>query len=607
MSRQQLRKLLENKLFDKFENFKTKLYEELLLDDSEKITKWQNDSLDSLNDNFKPMINGDWTRIIKYKQTNQNTTPPIKYYKNQIEPLDLSKLFNEPRPNVNKSMIFKLLKDELERPWNGSYTRNFNPNWFFLLFEEFVTCTFEKNGTKFRLLPKAIKNTKGEVIGISIDYDPLLVRHEIIKIIEIHSMFIFNPKIYRILGDKLFTNIFIKNAFIQNEILTFNYNKEKNYTDLTYVINKNPDVFDSKEVNTIIEILENHHNTIEDNIRSLDILSVGEGHLLSLNVSKKVSCDIEFKKFLPSFCKDLYKAGYHQQAIILHMVENNSFDIDKATFGVNLKFGTLNMELKSFTSLPIFDNELTKENLINDTYSEMNEECFKNWNEVYEKYVKNLYIVELIDSKNPTVYDDKLYKYIMEQLFKFIMENGYDELELTNIGIKTILSNIKNRNWSGKESYIKYQNDIEENYIMTIKDFLSKDEESLYKTYFLQTEHLIQLQDFNINEFIKSRNRYDKYKNLNEVRKEFPNLEFDPNLHLPYLRLSEGKFIKLKLYLDLIYHNRTEEQKKERYDSINSNKIEIIAKEEYLMNYEVMSPQLVDAFNKKMQIISNKK
>ena len=140
-----------------------------------KIDRWIENKKIKINDNFKPLLQGDWTRN-KYPKPDK---------------LNLDNLLND---KTTKNDIFNSLVKELKIPSSkGNYSQNFNPNWFFIFYEEFL------DNKIFDIIE--VKDSTERIIGLQITNSEKF-RLETIKIIELHSRFLLNRCFYKILSDK---------------------------------------------------------------------------------------------------------------------------------------------------------------------------------------------------------------------------------------------------------------------------------------------------------------------------------------------------------------------------------------------------------------------
>lgn len=173
-------KKMDEELKDKLSSIKDNILEHIFDKDTKLIEKWNNDKIiDLKRETFEVLFHGDWSRNSKCK-------------------LNLDKLID----TSNKpSVIFNEIKKELQRPkTEGLYKSNFNPNLFFLFFEEFYNLPIKNTSEKsYKLTYDFLKNLNedGKIIGIKIKNREQLennyvLRKEIIQIIEFHSKILFD-------------------------------------------------------------------------------------------------------------------------------------------------------------------------------------------------------------------------------------------------------------------------------------------------------------------------------------------------------------------------------------------------------------------------------
>jgi hypothetical protein len=215
-------------------------------EDQSKIDKWLDNKKVKINDNFKPLLQGDWSRN-KYPKPDR---------------LNLSNLLNE---KTTKISIFNSIIMELKiQSSKGTYAQNFNPNWFFIFYEEFI------NENIFEII--SVKDSNQITIGLQI-INSEKFRPETIKIIELHSRFLLS-NFHEILNDK-FVEYFIQGCYIQYKIKDNNF--KNNYLDLCYVIEDNE---------LCLEINEYHHNEIIDSIRKMNVMLSSKCRLVNFNLNE---------------------------------------------------------------------------------------------------------------------------------------------------------------------------------------------------------------------------------------------------------------------------------------------------------------------------------
>jgi len=219
---------------------------EYLFEDESKINKWLNNKKVKINENFIPLLQGDWTRN-KYQKPDR---------------LNLDNLLNE---KTTKISIFNSIIMELKiQSSKGTYAQNFNPNWFFIFYEEFI------NENIFEII--SVKDQNQITIGLQI-INSEKFRPETIKIIELQSRFLLNINFYKLLSDK-FIEYFIQGCYIQYKIQ--DNNLKNNYLDLCYVIEDNE---------LCLEINEYHHNEIIDSIRKMNVMLSSKCRLVNFNLN----------------------------------------------------------------------------------------------------------------------------------------------------------------------------------------------------------------------------------------------------------------------------------------------------------------------------------
>lgn len=507
-------------------------YRDILLDylfTKKDIKKWENDEQVVINKNFIPLLKGDWNRRNNYELDKK---------------LNLSKLLNKP---ITKTNLFNMLKTELERKptfiKSDSYVYNFNPNLFFLFYEDFYGIKVKKMEIFYK--PKIIND---RIVGINFcNYEILAksIRHETLKIIEIHSRFILNKNFYDILTHDLFTEIFIEGCVIQ-------YPTNQRYIDLSYKIH---------EHNLLIEINEKHHNTFTDEFRELEVFIENNSRLNNYNLNDNfLTTDIFYKDVLfMNFCKTLYSNEKHNESIILYLVEEHGFELPPTRIGVQIVRNNLKMKLSEIPQLPFFDpsDKIDIDSIIIQSYhrGDINIEIdFSNWNQIPKPKIK------IPDNDLLTILSNK------------------NNLELNSEGLINILTSIPTNKWSKRREYISYINDLQNKYINTIEQLLKdKDNKILIDKYKLCMD-VLELLKYNKDDYYQ--HLYKKY-NREYVSKNFH--EF-----IPFIKKSKNNFVDFELLKKIL----DQETINKVYDSEVSKFDKDI---EVLLNYQIMKPKEIES------------
>jgi hypothetical protein len=285
-------------------------YKQIILNyllSSSNIIKFNNNEKFRVNYKFKPLLLGDWSRISNCDKTKIN----------------LSVILNT---KITKNDLFLLVFNELTRKplCKTDYNKNFNPNLFFLFFDDFYN-----NGVKFS------KNNYGIQFINEQKY-----RKEIIKIIEIHSYFVLNNNLFVLLTENKFIEYFIEKSFIQYQIKInqFNYYKYDltyRYVDLCYII-------EDKEL--MLEINEYHHNLMNDKKREIEILLETGSRIVNYDLNNFFVTSLTiYENMIKSLCKILFKNNNEMVALKIYLVEINKLDIGFVNIfvDINIKLNQL--------------------------------------------------------------------------------------------------------------------------------------------------------------------------------------------------------------------------------------------------------------------------
>ena len=519
-------------------DYRDKLYNYLFTD--HEITRWINNKKVLISNKFKPLLSGDWSRNY-----------------GGYHGMNLELLINT---KINKTKLFEIIYQELNRTVtfknNDYYIHNFNPNLFFLLFDSFFECKIKKNIITFESVT-INENICGIVFS---DNAHSIMREEIISLIEIHSLFILNKNIQKILTNDIFVNIFIKNCYIQYHVKKHNYHTRNRFIDMSYIINDFP---------FFIEINEKTHSEILDYYKELDVYLTTGSKLNSIKLYNEFfTIQDTFKKILYNFCVCLYKAGLKDQGIILHMVEFSHFEVSAAIVGVQMVNSKLNITLNSIVKLPFFDETNERINidlLINYLYNEnkidpVND--FNNWIQIKKSYNKfNLPdIVLIINEKN--------------------------NLLVKPSCLIKILSNIPTKMWSRQNDYFVYLQNLQTKYIQSITSLLDDNIDNKLAEKYIENKKIIELIKFDQDEYFYN----IKQKAGNKLYLIF-------HEKLPFLKVNKqyGQFVDFNMYKHLV---------KQKYlDNLTADNIKKIKKKyskptEIILGYSIIdSNEIIDIYN----------
>ena len=473
---------MDELLQDKLECVRDLILESIL--DEKRIKLWKKDELiDFDKETFSVLFFGDWSRS--------------RYTK-----LNLEKFIN----TKNKpSIIFNEIKNELQRSKvEGTYKCNFNPNLFFLFYDKFYDLELvQKKNKMYKLSFDFLRDDSDKILGIQILNrekleDMWILRKEIIRIIEIHSKILFNENLKEYIGLDLFKKIFIKNCVIQKEIQTY-YNSR--YIDLCYCVDKvilNPNSIQINELHQIerkniyVEINEEHHNSDADKVRNNSLISSAGVLISSFDITDifdqggiKINNGI-----ITNLCKILIKdSKYKNDVMKLYLTEIEKLDEQFVNFIVNYKYKN-----NKFTIDSIF-------NIIN-----QNEELDK------EKIIRILFKRGFFDSSE---YFDSFndFNNVKKDGLEYLEEN-YESITLTRLGIENLFYSIDKKFWKGKDNFVQFKIDIEEKYLNSVEKLLIDDTlEILIEENNLKNSVFYVLKNYDKEKFYENIKRFSKYRN----------------------------------------------------------------------------------------------
>ena len=394
---------------EKLENIRDIILNYLFDENQGKIDKWLNNDKVKINNNFKPLLQGDWTRYPKPDR------------------LNLDNLLNK---KTTKNDIFNSIIKELKIPSSkGNYSQNFNPNWVFIFYEEFLNIKI------FEIID--VKDSNERIVGLQIINNDKF-RPETIKIIELQSRFLLNINFYKLLSDK-FIEYFIQGCYIQYKIK--DNNLINNYLDLCYIIEENE---------LCLEINEYHHNEIIDSIRKMNVMLSSKCRLVNFNLNDCYeTIDKVYENLVKSFCKIIYHNGLKTESIKLYLTEINKMEIGMINVGVSMINSELKLKLSELLKLPFFDLtiKLNMDDIINSVINKGNLNHKRDFTIIYNKEI----------TKENVIKDKK-------------------KLELTSYGIKNWLLSIDGKLWTRRNDFIDYMDELEREYYNVIENIIKDDD-----------------------------------------------------------------------------------------------------------------------------------
>lgn len=472
-------------LEDKLQDIKNIILE-TILENKDDIKRWKQDKEICFDEKrFATLFFGDWSR-------NNKTS------------LKLDKFIN----TKNKpSIIFEEIKKELQRKNSSIYKSNFNPNLFFLFFNEFYGLELS---TKYKLeFDSLIDEKTDRTIGLQIlNKEKLesnnILRKEIIRVIEIHSKILLNVNIEHYLGIEFYKRVFIKNCVIQKEVQTY-YNSK--YIDLCYCIDKvilHPNNIDVNELNKneknniLIEINEEHHFEIADNLRNNNLISSSGAKISSYDLTNILdNHGTLFNKHIITNLSKILIKNKEMKNNIMKLYLTNVEDLQEqfVDFIIEFKYND-----KKFTFDTIF-TEILRNN--DGNYLDI------------EKIFTKLYKRGVFDNDG---YFDKLddYKKIInkDNGLKYLI-NNYSNIFLSRLGIENLFYSIDRKDWKNKDEFLIFKIDVESKYLDSVEKLLQDDTlDILMEENNIKNSVFHILKDFNPTKFKKNSKKIYKYKNL---------------------------------------------------------------------------------------------
>ncbi len=531
---------MDYKLKDKLNDYRDKIYKYLFNDEND-IDKWENNEKVLINKNFAPLLQGDWTR---------------NYF--GYQGLNLNKILNK---KISKTELFNIIKEELSRTIsfkdNDYYIHNFNPNLFFLLFDDFYNVKIKNN----KITWNAYIAEDESILGINFDDETKTIfREETMYLIELHSMFVLNNNIQKILAPDLFIDIFIKNCLIQYHAKQYGTLTKNRFIDMSYNIINKP---------FLMEINEKTHSEILDYFKEIDVFLTTGSKLNSMHLYKEIYSTFDtFRKFLHNFCIWLYKSGYKEQSITLHMVEFSEFSVNAAKVGVQLVSGSLRLALSEIVKLPFFDDSdspIDVDELIIKLYN-MNkinpEKDFINWPGIISEY-------QIKSNLNNKKLD-----------YLFILTIEKNNILLNTKGVMKILTNIPSNMWSRQDDYFEYLENLQTKYVQTV-DKLLDDELADLKIVdrYIEFKNTVELIKFDQDEYFQ------------KIKEKIGNRRFGGTFHhkLPFLKKESNpeKFVNFTIYKNLVNQKYLDSIQPCHTKKIGKNTLETV---ELVFGYSVMSP-----------------
>lgn len=525
----------------------------IIFNNNEKqINKWNNDEIiDFKRETFEVLFHGDWSRNSKCK-------------------LNLDKLLD----TSNKpSVIFNEIKKELQRPkTDGLYKSNFNPNLFFLFFEEFYNLPIKNTSEKsYKLTYDFLKNLNhdGKIIGIKIKNREQLennyvLRKEIIQIIEFHSKILFDELLRDYLGEDIFGKIFIKNCVIQKKVLTYN---DIRFVDLCYALDKvilYPTLEDEKlsledlqkidSKNLYLEVNEEKHIPVLDKLRDNSLVATSGiriCYIETVDIVNYYHYDT-YKNLIKVFCKIAFGLSNNKDSYLFNM-KNTIMRI----------YLTIIEELNSqFVDFIVSYQYENKNYCINDIFELINQNNDSNEAIKKKQIIKKLFKSKFFEDNeiyvNLSIYDEA------NEDVNYVIKNMND-INLTRYGIESLFYSIERKYWVNKNEFIKFKIGVEKKYLDSVENLLKDDTIDI-----LVDEHNVKNAIFYI---LKNYDKIDfkKLKEYVNTKKSFARYKNKLHSELPFLIKSEKSTVDYRTLGYLISDEMAEKYKYE--NEIYSNLI----------------------------------
>lgn len=434
-----------------------------------------------INSRCKSLLQGDWSRYHKPNRLNLD-----KYIGKEVM---LDVIFDS---------IVEELKVESKR---GDYSMNFNPNWFFIFYKEFYEIDI------FDIIP--VKNKDDIIIGIELCVKSgNTIRIETIKIIELHSRFLLNNSVIKILGEEKFLKYFVENCYIQYKIQDNMYNNS--YIDLCYIVDNS---------NLLLEINEYHHNDINDMTRQKNIIINSNSRLTNYNVNDYFyTNDNVYTNMIRNLCKIIYNMKNTSDAIKIFLTEINNMSYHMINVGVSLYKSEYKLLLSELLTLPFFDptDKLNITNVIKSIVRKGNVNPEQDFSTIYTKDITLENIVEDMDT-----------------------------LELTSYGIKNFLLSIDGKKWSRRKDYIEFMDELEKECYKVIEEIIKDDTVDMLQQETILLKNIIGLVKYDQSTFFVRASKMKQYKNM--LHKTVPFIvKTDEKIYVDYNILSNVLNIDIK-------------------------------------------------------------
>lgn len=541
---------MDEKLKDKLTNIKDNILEKIFDNNVKLIKKWNNDEIiDFKRETFEVLFHGDWSRNSKCK-------------------LNLDKLLD----TSNKpSVIFNEIKKELQRPkTEGLYKSNFNPNLFFLFFEEFYNLPLKNTSDKsYKLTYDFLKNLNdgGKIIGIKIKNREQLennyvLRKEIIQIIEFHSKILFDELLRDYLGEDIFGKIFIKNCVIQKKVLTYN---DERFVDLCYALDKvilyptleneklsleDLQKIDSK--NLYLEVNEEKHIPVLDKLRDNSLVATSGiriCYIETVDIVNYYHYDT-YKNLIKVFCKIAFGLSSIRDSYLFNM-KNTIMRI----------YLTIIEELNSqFVDFIVSYQYENKNYSINDIFDLLNQNNDSNEEIKKKQIIKKLFKTKFFED-NEIYVNLSIYDKVNEDV-DYIITN-MNNIYLTRYGIESMFYSIDKKYWDNKNEFIKFKIDVEKKYLDSIENLLKDDiidilveEHNVKNAIFYILKNYDKIDFIKLKEYVNTKKSFSRYKN--KLHPELPFLIRSEKSTVDYRTLGyliSDEMVEKYKYENEIYSN----------------------------------------------------
>lgn len=364
-----------------------------------------------------------------------------------------------------KSQLFAIIKKIIE----DHVCRALHPNWIIIFYKELESC-----GYKFYPIDDALD---GRIIfEIRHDDNNIDIRKQINECFKIHTTLLSDACLKEILGNKFFNYILTKSK-VEDHVKSDKIDNSK-YIDMIYDMG-------SDNYCVPIEIQEDHHNHINDNLRKNQIFAMTGKKLVLYYIEDETFEDV-YDKIMESFSKVMMNLD-KEKGITLYFTKINKWNLEYSKIFSKLYNECVNKNIGYSVSNFLID--LERKMRLKDPLKIINNMLIEN--ELDKSHFMPNQKFRLIKKINK---DGKIKKELI----------GININSLLNIdGVNTILQYPRNNEWKESKKVKKYYSQFMVKYIEMIEVINTDnlEDQKILRSMYIKTKNIFDLSNYFVQEF----------------------------------------------------------------------------------------------------------